>query len=43
MHAKLFVELGEEVGSGQALISTELNCSLAAIVASLRIAASAHD
>jgi hypothetical protein len=41
MHAKLFVELGVEVGSRLALISTQLNSSLAATVASLCIAASA--
>ena len=32
MHAKLFVELGVEVGSRLALISTQLNSSLAATV-----------
>jgi hypothetical protein len=41
MHAKLLVELGVEVGSRLALISTQLNSSLAATVASLYIAASA--
>ncbi len=38
MHAKLFVELGMEVGSRLVLISTQLNSSLAATVASLCIA-----
>jgi hypothetical protein len=38
MHAKLFVELGVEVGSSLALISIQLNSSLAV---SLCIAASA--
>jgi len=33
MHAKLFVELGVEVGSRLELISTDLNSSLAATVA----------
>jgi hypothetical protein len=37
MHAKLFVKLGVEVGSRLALISTQLNSSLAATVASLCI------
>jgi hypothetical protein len=42
MHAKLFVELGVEVESRLALISTQLNSSLAGMVASLCIAASAQ-
>jgi hypothetical protein len=40
MHAKLFVELGVEVGSKLALISTQLNSSLVATVASLYISRS---
>jgi hypothetical protein len=40
MHAKLFVELGVEVGSGLALILTQLNGSLAAMQESLGILAS---
>jgi hypothetical protein len=41
MHAKLFVELGVEVGSRLALISTQLNSSLTATAASLCIAGQA--